>query len=311
MEFFHRKTSYPFMGTRRRWCVVSAILIIAALTSLFVRGLNLGIDFTGGVVLELEFPQAVDLEKVRVSVEKAGFSHAAVQSFGTSREVMVRLLPQQGEDTNKVAQTVLAAIQADVPDAELRRTEVVGSVVGEELAQKGALAMLFTFVGILIYVALRFQWKLGIGAIVAALHDPVIILGFFSETQMTFDLPALAAILAIIGYSLNDTVVVFDRIRERFLSHRKGTPAQVIDAAINETLSRTIMTHLTTMITIVALLVFGGEVLRGFSVALAIGVVVGTYSSIYIASAIALDLNLTARDLLPVQKEKGAVDDMP
>ena len=183
--------------------------------------------------------------------------------------------------------------------------------VGAELANKGALAILFTFVGILIYVGLRFQWKLGVGAIVAALHDPIIILGFFSETQMTFDLPALAAILAIIGYSLNDTVVVFDRIREKFLGSRKGSPEQVIDGAINETLSRTIMTHLTTMITIMALLVFGGEVLRAFSVALAIGVVVGTYSSIYIASAVALDLKLTARDLLPVKKEADTVDELP
>jgi preprotein translocase subunit SecF len=311
MEFFHRKTSIPFMGQRRRWYVVSAVLLIAAMVSLFARGLNLGIDFTGGVVLELQFPQAVDLEQVRAAVEEAGFEHAAVQSFGTSRDVMVRLLPQEGEDTNKVAQAVLVAIEAHDPAVELLRTEVVGPQVGAELANKGALAILFTFVGILIYVGLRFQWKLGVGAIVAALHDPIIILGFFSETQMTFDLPALAAILAIIGYSLNDTVVVFDRIREVFLSKRKGTPAQVIDAAINETLSRTIMTHLTTMITVTALLVFGGEVLRGFSVALAIGIIVGTYSSIYIASAVALDLKLTARDLLPVQKEKDVVDGLP
>jgi preprotein translocase subunit SecF len=311
MEFFHKKTSYPFMGTRKRWYVVSAIFLLAATVSFFARGLNLGIDFTGGVVLELKFPQAADLEKVRAAVEEAGFEHAAVQSFGTSRDVMVRLLPQEGEDTNKVAQLVLGSIKAHDPAVELLRTEVVGPQVGAELANKGALAILFTFVGILIYVALRFQWKLGIGAIVAALHDPIIILGFFSETQMTFDLPALAAILAIIGYSLNDTVVVFDRIRERFLSLRKGSPQQVIDSAINETLSRTIMTHLTTMITIMALLVFGGEVLRGFSVALAIGVVVGTYSSIYIASAVALDLKLTARDLLPVHKERDTVDDMP
>lgn len=311
MEFFHKKTSYPFMGTRRRWYLVSTVVAIAALVSLFARGLNFGIDFTGGVALELGFPQAADLEQVRGALEQQGFTHAVVQSFGTSRDVMVRLPPEEGQDTNKVAQAVLGAIKAHEPNVELRRTEVVGPQVGAELANKGALAVLFTFLLILAYVAFRFQWKLGVGAIVAALHDPIVILGFFSETQMTFDLPALAAILAVIGYSLNDTVVVFDRIRERFLSMRKGTPEQVIDSAINETLSRTIMTHLTTMITIMSLLVFGGEVLRGFSVALAIGVVVGTYSSIYIASAIALDLKLTARDLMPVQREKGAVDDMP
>ncbi|HQR48632.1 MAG TPA: protein translocase subunit SecF [Steroidobacteraceae bacterium] len=311
MEFFHKKTSYPFMGTRRRWYLVSTVVLIAALVSLFARGLNFGIDFTGGVALELGFPQAADLEQVRGALEQQGFTHAVVQSFGTSRDVMVRLPPEEGQDTNKVAQAVLGAIKAHEPNVELRRTEVVGPQVGAELANKGALAVLFTFLLILAYVAFRFQWKLGVGAIVAALHDPIVILGFFSETQMTFDLPALAAILAVIGYSLNDTVVVFDRIRERFLSMRKGTPEQVIDSAINETLSRTIMTHLTTMITIMSLLVFGGEVLRGFSVALAIGVVVGTYSSIYIASAIALDFKLTARDLMPVQREKGAVDDMP
>jgi preprotein translocase subunit SecF len=311
MEFFHRKTKYPFMATRRRWYVVSAIVLLAATASFVFRGINLGIDFTGGVVLELEFSHDANIEQVRTALEQAGFAHAAVQSFGTTRDVMVRLLPHEGEDTNKVAQSVLSVIQAQDPSVELRRTEVVGPQVGAELANKGALAIIFTFVGILIYVGFRFQWKLGVGAIVAALHDPIVILGFFSETQMTFDLPALAAILAIIGYSLNDTVVVFDRIREKFLSQRKSAPAQVIDQAINETLSRTIMTHLTTMITIMALLVFGGEVLRGFSVALAIGVLVGTYSSIYIASAIALDLKLTARDLMPVQKERGSVDEMP
>jgi preprotein translocase subunit SecF len=211
----------------------------------------------------------------------------------------------------QLGQQVLAAVQAANPGVELRRTEVVGGQVGSELAEKGALAVLFTFLLIMIYVAMRFQWKLGVGAIAAALHDPIVILGFFAATQMTFDLPALAAILAVIGYSLNDTVVVFDRLRERFLSMRKGTADQVIDAAINETLSRTIMTSLTTMLTVLALLFFGGEILRGFSTALTIGIVVGTYSSIYVASALALDLKLTARDLLPVQKDKDAVDDMP
>ena len=311
MEFFHKKTTFRFMAQRRIWYVVSAVVLLAATTSFFVRGINFGIDFTGGVVLELEFPRDADIEKVRTTVEEAGFAHAAVQSFGTPRDVMVRLLPQEGEDTNKVAQSVLAAIHAYEPNVELRRTEVVGPQVGAELANKGALAILVTFIGILIYVGVRFQWKLGVGAIVAALHDPIVILGFFSETQMTFDLPTLAAILEIIGYSLNDTVVVFDRIREKFVSQRKAAPAEVIDGAINETLSRTIMTHLTTMITVLALLFFGGEVLRGFSVALAIGVIVGTYSSIYIASAIALDLKLTARDLMPERKERGTVDEMP
>ena len=311
MEFFHNKTSYPFMGTRRRWYLVSAVVIVASLVSLGVRGLNFGIDFTGGVVMEFTFPQAANLEKVRADLANAGFGDAAVQSFGTSRDVLVRLLPREGGDVNAVGQSVLAAIQAGEPGAELRRTEVVGPQVGKELAEKGALAILFTFLLILGYVAIRFQWKLGVGAIVAALHDPIVILGFFSMTGMVFDLPALAAILAVIGYSLNDTVVVFDRLRERFISMRKGTSEQVIDTAVNETLSRTVMTSLTTLLTVLSLLFFGGEVLRGFSVALTIGIVVGTYSSIYIASAMALDLKLTARDLLPVQRDKDAVDDMP
>jgi preprotein translocase subunit SecF len=225
--------------------------------------------------------------------------------------VLVRLLPEENQDVNRLGQDVLAAMQSASPGVELRRTEVVGPQVGQELAEKGALAVLFTFLLILAYVAFRFQWKLGVGAIVAALHDPIIILGFFAITGMTFDLPALAAILAVIGYSLNDTVVVFDRIRERFLSMRKGTSEQIIDTSINETLSRTIMTSGTTMITVLALLFFGGEILRGFSTALTIGIVVGTYSSIYIASALALDLKLAARDLMPVQREKDAVDEMP
>jgi preprotein translocase subunit SecF len=312
MEFFRKKTAYPFMATRRRWYMVSAVLILGSLAALATRGINFGIDFTGGVVLEMSFPEAANLEQVRDSLEEAGYGSAVVQSFGTSRDVLVRLPPAEKDaDTGDIGRRVLASIQAANPGVELRRTEVVGGQVGDELAEKGALAVLFTFVLILIYVALRFQWKLGVGAIVAALHDPIIILGFFAATQLTFDLPALAAILAVIGYSLNDTVVVFDRIRERFLSMRKGTPEQVIDASVNETLSRTIMTSVTTMLTVLALLFFGGEILRGFSTALTIGIVIGTYSSIYIASALALDLKLAARDLLPVQKDKDTVDEMP
>ena len=311
MEFFHKKTSYPFMAARKRWYMFSTVLLLGSLLALGIRGINFGIDFTGGVVLELSFPQAADLEKVRNSLETAGYGDAVVQSFGTPRDVLVRMLPEEGTDNNVLGRKVLTAIQSENPGVELRRTEVVGGQVGAELAEKGALAVLFTFFFILLYVWARFQWKLGVGAIAAALHDPIVILGFFAATQMTFDLPALAAILAVIGYSLNDTVVVFDRIRERFLSMRKGTSEQVIDASINETLSRTIMTSTTTMLTVFALLFFGGEILRGFSTALTIGIVVGTYSSIYIASALALDLKLTARDLLPVQKEKDAVDDMP
>jgi preprotein translocase subunit SecF len=248
---------------------------------------------------------------VRSSLAKKGYGDAVVQSFGTTRDVLVRLLPRDGKNITAVSQDVLQAIKTYNPAAELRRTEVVGAQVGAELGEQGAMAALFCFLFILGYVAMRFQWKLGVGAIVAAMHDPLIILGFFAATQLTFDLPTLAAILAIVGYSINDTVVVFDRIRERFVLTRKGTPTEIVNLAINETLSRTIMTSITTMITVLALLFLAGDTLHGFSIALTIGIVIGTYSSIYIASSIALDLKLTARDLLPVQKEKDAVDDMP
>jgi preprotein translocase subunit SecF len=311
MEFFKRKTSIPFMATRRWWYGISAVLIIGSLLLLAVRGLNFGIDFTGGVVIELAFPQSADLEKVRGALASAGYGEASVQSFGTSKDVLVRVLPEEGKDVNQVSQGVLAAIQSYAPAVELRRTEVVGSQVGRELAEKGALAALFTFLMILIYIALRFQVKLGVGSILAALHDPIVVLGFFAATQMTFDLPTLAAMLAVVGYSLNDTVVVFDRIRERFFMTRKDEPAKTIDIAVNETLSRTLMTSVTTMMAVLSLLIFSGDVLKGFATALAIGVVVGTFSSIYVASAIALDLKLTARDLMPAQREKGDVDALP
>jgi preprotein translocase subunit SecF len=311
MEFFKKKTSIRFMAPRKRWYAISAVLVLGSLLLLAFRGLNLGIDFTGGVVYEVSFPQAVDLEKVRGALAERGYTDAVVQSFGTSRDVLVRLLPEEGKDINAVGQEVLGALKATDAAAELRRTEVVGAQVGKELAEQGALAALFAFLMIMIYVGMRFQWKLGVGSIVAALHDPIIILGIFAATQWTFDLPTLAAILAVVGYSLNDTVVVFDRIRERFILTRKGTPEEIVDLAINETLSRTLMTSVTTMIAVLALLLIAGDVLKGFSLALAIGVIVGTYSSIYIASSIALDLKLTARDLLPVKKDQDAIDDMP
>jgi preprotein translocase subunit SecF len=311
MEFFKKRTAFRFMPLRKRWYAISGVLIVASLLMIGIRGLNFGIDFTGGVVMELGFPAAADLDRVRGALAKAGYGEATVQRFGSDKDVLVRLLPEKGKDVNVVGQEVLAALQSYESEARLRRTEVVGAQVGQELAEQGALAGLFAFLLILAYVAIRFQWKLGVGSIVAGLHDPILVLGFFAATQMTFDLPSLAAILAVVGYSLNDTVVVFDRIRERFVMTRKGTPAEIIDLAINDTLSRTLMTSVTTLIAVFSLLFIAGDVLRGFSTALAIGVFVGTYSSIFVASSIALDLKLAARDLMPVQREKGAVDDMP
>jgi preprotein translocase subunit SecF len=311
MEFFKKRTNFRFMPLRGRWYAISAVLVLASVLLIAFRGLNLGIDFTGGVVLELSFPQEVDLDRVRGALASAGHEDATVQSFGTAREVLVRLLPKEGEDTSAVGQDVLAAVQSYDPAVQLRRTEVVGAQIGAELAEQGALAALFAFLMILAYVAIRFQWKLAIGSIIAALHDPILVLGFFAATQITFDLATLAAILAVVGYSLNDTVVVFDRIRERFVMTRKGTPTELIDLAINDTLSRTLMTSVTTLIAVVSLLIFAGDTLAGFAIALFVGVLVGTYSSIFVASAVALDLKLTARDLMPVKREEGAVDDMP
>jgi len=311
MEFFKKKTSFRFMPLRKRWYAISGVLVLASVLLIVFRGLNLGIDFTGGVVLELAFPQAADLDQVRGALGTAGYDDAVVQSFGTAHDVLVRLLPEEGKDVNAVSREVLAALQSYEPTAQLRRTEVVGAQVGAELAEQGALAAMFAFLLILAYVAVRFQWKLGVGSIIAALHDPILVLGVFAATQWTFDLPALAAILAVVGYSLNDTVVVFDRIRERFVMTRKGSPAEIVDLAINETLSRTLMTSVTTLIAVFSLLLIAGDVLKGFSAALAIGIFVGTYSSIFVASSVALDLKLTARDLMPAQREKGAVDDMP
>ena len=311
MEFFKKKTSIRFMDARRWSYAMSGILIVGSLLLLAVRGLDFGIDFTGGVVIELAFPEAAEIDRVRTALADAGYGEASVQSFGTAHDVLVRVLPEEGRDVNQVSEGVLAAIRSYAPGVELRRTDAVGAQVGRELAEKGALAAIFTFLMILFYIALRFQWKLGLGSVIAALHDPVVVLGFFAATQMTFDLPTLAAILAVVGYSLNDTVVVFDRIRERFTMSRKDPPAKVIDTAVNETLSRTLMTSVTTMMAVMSLLLLGGDVLKGFATALAIGVVVGTFSSIYVASAIALDLKLTARDLMPAQREKGDVDALP
>jgi len=309
MEFFHKVTTYPFMHTRRMWYGVSTVAIIASAALLFWHGLNLGIDFTGGVVLEFQYPQKADLEKTRATLE-GKFTHPQIQNFGDDRTVAVRLLPQANQDVNAVSKAVTDELQKVDPQVKLQRAEVVGPQVGQELTNQGGLAILFTFILIGLYTWFRFQWKMGISAIIATLHDPMIILGFFAVTQITFDLAVLAAILAVIGYSLNDTVVVFDRVRENFHKTRRATSEEVMDASINQTLSRTIITSGATLLVVVVLLIMGGETLRGFSWALTIGIIVGTYSSIYVAGALALDMKLSARDLME-QKETSKVDAMP
>ncbi len=311
MEFFKTTPRIGFMAMRK-WCYLfSAVLVIGSFVAIGVRGLNFGIDFTGGVVLEISNPSGLDEQQVRDALDAAGFD-AQVQALGGVRELMVRVLPEEGqEDTNKVGNAVVSALHGLDPEIELRRADVVGPQVGEELAEQGGLAMLFTLIGILIYVAFRFQWKLAAGTVIAAIHDPLIIVGVFAVFQLPFDLAVLAAILAVIGYSINDTVVVFDRVREVFHLKRKITPAETLDLALNQTLSRTLMTSFSTLFVVGALYAFGGETLKGFSLAIIVGIIVGTYSSIFISAAIALDLKLTTADLSPIQEQKAEIDAMP
>jgi len=307
MEFFKKTPNIDFMGRRRIWFAISAVIVVASLLSVVFRGLNWGVDFTGGTLLEVHYKEAVDLEAVRSALEASGVGGATAQHFGSSRDVMIRIAPESGateeQASTKRAQQVVAALQSKTPGAELRRTEFVGPQVGEELAENGFLALLYTFGGILVYVALRFEWRLALGSVLALLHDPILIVGVFSFTHLEFDLTVLAAVLAVIGYSINDTVVVFDRIRENFRKMRKESPAEVINASINQTLSRTLMTSVTTMIVLIVMYFLGGDMLGRFSLAIILGIVVGTYSSIYVASALALWMGVSRKDLMPVKKE--------
>jgi preprotein translocase subunit SecF len=310
VEFFHKQTSFRFMGTRKVWYGLSAVLMIISFVSFATRGLNYAIDFTGGVSVEAAFPTTANLDRTRAALEQAGFHEAQVQSFGSSRDVAIRLPPQ-----NKTADTIRPEIERVLksvdPGATLRQLAVVGPQIGQELKKSAMMALSFTLLGIFIYLALRFHtWRLSVGAILAVSHDPILVLGVMSVTQTSFDLAVVAAILAVVGYSLNDTVIVFDRIRERFEASRRLAPATALDQAINQTLSRTIMTKVVTSIVVVALLFLGGAALRGFSEALLIGIIAGTYSSIYISSAVALDLGLKAEHVFPTVK-KTAVDHLP
>jgi len=312
MEFFHKVTRFPFMHTRKVWYGLSAFLIVASLALVAIRGLNLGVDFTGGVVVETNFPQAPNIEGLRSALAAAGVAGAQVQAFGSSRDILVRLPPDPNAKGDQIGAHILEIFSKGDAGVKLQRTEVVGPQVGQELFIKGGVAMGATLVLILIYVLFRFTPKLALGAIFAVLHDPICVVGFFALTQMTFDLTAISAVLAVIGYSLNDTVIVFDRIRERARTSRKLSIAQVIDESINQTLSRTLMTKLVTLLVVVALLIFGGETLRGFSAALVIGIIAGTYSSIYISAALSLDLGLRVDDLLERKAIKPEeVDGLP
>jgi preprotein translocase subunit SecF len=307
VEFFSHQTSYPFMATRKVWYTLSAVLMIASIASFFTRGLNLGIDFTGGVSAQASFSHAANVDEVRSKLTAAGFHEPQVQNFGSSRDVVIRLPPDPSQTEASIRGKLEGAVKSIDASAQVPQLDVVGPQVGSELRTSAIWALSFTFM----YIAFRFHtWRLSFGAILAVLHDPILVIGIFSVSQTEFDLPVVAAILAVIGYSLNDTVVVFDRIRERFETNRRLDPAAVLDQSINQTLSRTIMTKVVTSIVVVALLFLGGPVLRGFSEALMIGIIAGTYSSIYISSAIALDCGLTAEHLFPSAK-KSAADELP
>jgi preprotein translocase subunit SecF len=311
VEFFSHQTTFRFMATRRIWYTLSVLLMIVSLFSFFTRGLNLAIDFTGGVSGEVSFPRAVNVDDVRARLAMAGFREPQVQNFGSSRDIAIRLPPDPKATTSEIRTRLDTALRAVDPGVQVTQLDVVGPQVGNELRVSAMWALFFTLLGIFLYIAFRFHtWRLSSGAIFAVLHDPILVIGFFSLTQMSFDLAVVAAILAVIGYSLNDTVVVFDRIRERFETNRRSPPDVVLDQSINQTLSRTIMTKVVTSIVVVALLFLGGPVLAGFSAALLIGIIAGTYSSIYISSALALDLGLTAEHVFPTVK-KAAFDHLP
>ncbi len=310
MQLFKLNRAIDFMGMRKLAAALSAIAILVAIGSIVMRGMDLGIDFTGGTLIEVGYQQSADLGKVRNALAAAGFQDATAQHFGTTREVLVNLAPRADMSNAELSDQAFDALKHVVAEGEanLRRVEFVGPQVGDELTEDGGLAMLYALIGILIYVAMRFEYRFAVGSIVALVHDVLITMGIFSLFQIEFDLPVLAAVLAVIGYSLNDTIVVYDRIRENFRKMRKGTAAEIVNASLNQTLSRTMMTSVTTLLVLGALFVLGGEIIHGFALALIIGVLVGTYSSIYVASTAVLMLGISKADMMPVKKEGADVD---
>ena len=311
MQILKDRLSIDFMGRRNIALIMSGVLLVVAIGSLLTRGLNFGVDFTGGTLIEVGYPQAAELAEVRAILQENGYTQAQAQHFGTSRDVLIRIPPSDEKASVKLSDDIMAALRSGNPDVEMRRVEFVGPQVGEELTEQGGLAIIYALIGILIYIMLRFHARFAPGAVAALIHDVVIVIGVFSLLQLEFDLTVLAALLAVIGYSLNDTIVVFDRIRETFRKMRKGTPLQIVNTSINQTLARTLMTSLTTLLVLVMLYLFGGEAIHAFSTALILGVVVGTYSSIYIASTTALALGISKQDLMPSSKDEGAGDSAP
>ncbi len=336
MQILKRQTTVDFLGKRKLALILSSILALISVGSLVARGLNPGIDFTGGTLVEVGYEQPVEVETVRATLVENGFEDAIVQNFGTTRDVMVRLpaaFSRQDSSAAEISSRVMEAlrvpwnevlVESAVHDSQqclsggvtadcrvqMRRVEFVGPQVGSELTNQGGLAMLYALLGILVYVTWRFEWRFAVGSVIALAHDVLLTVGAFSLFQLEFSLPVLAAVLAVIGYSLNDTIVVYDRIRENFRKMRKRDVTAIMNISINQTLPRTLLTSLTTLLVVLTLLIFGGEVIRGFSVALLIGVIVGTYSSVFVASPAVLVFGISREDMLPVQKE-GAVDAQP
>lgn len=309
MELFKIRKDIPLMRHALVLNAFSFITFLAAVFFLFTKGLALSVEFTGGTVVEVAYTQPADLNRVRNAVARLGYHDAMVQNFGTSRDVMVRLPPVAGQTSGQQSEALMAALTADISEVALRRTEFVGPQVGKELAEDGLIALALVVVGIMIYLALRFEWKYAVSAIIANLHDVIIILGFFAFFQWEFSLPVLAAVLAVLGYSVNESVVVFDRIRETFRKQRKMTPVQVIDHAITSTISRTIITHGATQIMVLSMLLFGGPTLFYFALALTIGILFGIYSSIFVAAAVAMWLGIKREDLIKPEKREGNPDD--
>ncbi|WP_295624478.1 protein translocase subunit SecF [uncultured Nitrosomonas sp.] len=303
MELFRFERDIPFMKWRRAGAIASIVTFILAIFFISTKGLNLGVDFTGGTVLEVGYTQPADLEKIRGVLIGLEMPDASVQNFGTSREVLIRLPIKPEFSSAQLSEIVLDALREADSSVEMRRVEFVGPQVGQELLENGALALLFVSLGIVAYLAIRFEWKFGIAGIIANLHDVIIILGFFSFFQWEFSLTVLAAVLAILGYSVNESVVIFDRIRENFRKLRKSSVTQVIDSAITQTMSRTIITHGSTQMVVIAMLLFGGEVLYYFSLALTIGILFGIYSSIMVGSSIIVLLGVKREDLVKLEKK--------
>ncbi|MCE5180636.1 MAG: protein translocase subunit SecF [Betaproteobacteria bacterium] len=305
MEFFNIKRDIPFMSYARVTTFISLVTFIAAVAALGLKGLNLGVDFTGGTVMEVSYSQAADVHKVRATLTGIGLHDAAVQNFGTSRDIMIRLPLKPDVSTAKLSEQVFQALKGTDSTVELRRVEFVGPQVGKELYENGALALLVVCLGIMAYLAMRFEWRFSVAAIIANMHDVVIILGFFAFFQWEFSLTVLAGVLAVLGYSVNESVVVFDRVRENFRKLRKASVAEVIDNAITRTMSRTIITHTMTELMVLSMFFFGGEALHYFALALTIGIVFGIYSSVLVASPIVMWLGISREDFLKPEKKEG------